>query len=144
MSIHSALLAKEAAMNVNRVLHVRDGNAIKTLQDFLAQWWGQLELDAMLAPVETSDDGVTSPQVISQPADLTKVNPFAPVMLSNKAAVVQEFIDDNPTSRLAVILRPCELRAMVELRKRHRVRYQSVSSGNDQESLVVISVDCPG
>ena len=119
-------------MNVNHVLHVREENAIKTLQDFLARWWEQLELDAMLAPVETADHGITAPQVISQPADLTKVNPFAPVMLSNTAAMVQEFINENPTSHLAVIVRPCELRAMVELRKRHRVRYQSVSSGNDQ------------
>jgi CO dehydrogenase/acetyl-CoA synthase alpha subunit len=43
-----------------------------------------------------------------------------------------------------VILRPCELRAMIELRKRHRVCYQQVYGGNDLESLVVIGVDCPG
>ncbi|HLO33764.1 MAG TPA: Coenzyme F420 hydrogenase/dehydrogenase, beta subunit C-terminal domain [Anaerolineales bacterium] len=131
-------------MNVNRLLRVREGNATKTLQDFLTVWWKQVQLDAMLAPVETSDQAVTSPQIISQPDDLAKVNPFAPVMLNNTAAMIQDFVRDNPTSHLAVILRPCELRALVELRKRHRVCYQSVSSGNDQESLVVISVDCPG
>lgn len=131
-------------MNVNHVLHVRDQNTVKTLQDFLGAWWARVELDAMLAPVETADHTGVAPQVISNPADLKNVNPFAPVMLSNTASMIEDFVKDNPTSHLAVILRPCELRALVELRKRHRVCYQSVSSGNDRESLVVISVDCAG
>ena len=131
-------------MNVNRILHVRDENTLKTLQDFLAAWWGQVGLDAMLAPVELPDHSAVSPQVISDPAELSNVNPFAPVMLANTATIIQDFVRDNPSRHLAVILRPCELRAMIELRKRHRVYYQSVYGGNDQESLIVIGVDCPG
>jgi formate dehydrogenase subunit beta len=131
-------------MNVNRILHVRDQDAVRTLDDFLAAWWGKVELDAMLAPVETTDHLGVAAQVITEPAELTKVNPFAPVMLNNTAAIIHDFLEDHPHSHLAVLLRPCELRAMVELRKRHRVVYQSVSSGNDRESLVVISVDCAG
>lgn len=131
-------------MNVNRILHVRDQNTVKTLDDFLAKWWRQVELDAMLAPVELPNHRGVSAQVITQPNELVKVNPFAPVMLNNTAAIIQEFVKDNPTSHLAVVLRPCELRALIELRKRHRVCYQSVASGNDSESLVVISVDCAG
>lgn len=131
-------------MNVNRIVHIRDQNTVKTLQDFLAAWWVQVELDAMLAPVELPDHRGVAPQVITQPADLVNINPFAPVMLNNTAAVVQDFLDDHPHSHLAVLTRPCELRALVELRKRHRIYYQSVLGGNDRESLVVISVDCAG
>ena len=131
-------------MNVNRILHVQDGNTVKSLQHFLATWWKQVELDAMLAPVETSDHGVAAPQVITHPADLARVNPFTPVMLSNTAPLIQNFVEDHPHSQLAVILRPCELRAMVELRKRHRVNYEAVSAGRGRERLVVIGVDCPG
>lgn len=131
-------------MNVNHILHVQEKNPIKTVQDFLAAWWGRVELDAMLAPVELPDHAGVSPRVISQPADLSRVNPFAPVMLNNCACMIQNFIEDHPHSHLAVLLRPCELRALMELRKRHRVYYQSVASGNDRESLVLISVDCPG
>ena len=131
-------------MNVNRILHVQDRNTVKTLQHFLAAWWGRVGLDAMLAPVELPDHTGVSAQVITQPADLENINPFAPVMLNNTASMVQGFIEEHPHSHLAVILRPCELRALIELRKRHRVRYHSVYSGNDQESLVLISVDCAG
>jgi formate dehydrogenase subunit beta len=98
----------------------------------------------MLAPVELRDRSAVSPQVISDPAQLAKVNPFAPVMLVNTATVIQDFVRDHPNQQLAVILRPCELRAMIELRKRHRVYYQPVYGGNETESLIVISVDCPG
>ena len=131
-------------MNVNRILHVRDEDTVKTVQDFLAAWWGQVGLDAMLAPVELPDHSAVSPQVISDPAELSNVNPFAPVMLANTATMVQDFVRDHPNLHLAVILRPCELRAMIELRKRHRVYYQPVYGGNEQESLIVIGVDCPG
>lgn len=131
-------------MNVNRILHVRNHDTIKTLQDFLAAWWVQVELDAMLAPVELPDHSGVSAQLVTCPEDLKHVNPFAPIMLNNTASMVQNFVDQHPHSHLAVLLRPCELRAMVELRKRHRVCYQSVSGGNERESLVVISADCPG
>lgn len=108
------------------------------------RWWRQVGLDAMLAPVGASDSDGVSAQVITQAADLAHVNPFAPIMINNTASLVQGFIEDHPHSHLAVILRPCELRALVELRKRHRVRYQPVVAGDDRESLVVIGVDCAG
>jgi formate dehydrogenase subunit beta len=131
-------------MNVNRILHVHDQSTLKTVRNFLAAWWTRMELDALLAPVELPDHSAVSPKVISRPEDFGEVNPFAPVMVNNTACIVQNFLDDHPHSHLAVMLRPCELRALVELRKRHRVNYHSVVSGKDQESLVLISVDCPG
>lgn len=131
-------------MNVNHILHVQDGNTVKTLQYFLAAWWKQMNLDAMLVPVELPDYTGVSAQVVTQPTGLEKINPFAPMMLNNTASMVQGFLEDHPSSRLAVVLRPCELRALIELRKRHRVRYQPVMAGNDQESLVLIGVDCAG
>lgn len=98
----------------------------------------------MLAPVELPDHNGVSPQVILDPAELSNVNPFAPVMLANTATMIQDFVRDHPNQHLAVILHPCELRAMIELRKRRRVCYQPVYGGNDLESLAVIGVDCPG
>lgn len=131
-------------MNVNRILQVQDGNSVQTLQRFLSAWWGQMGLDAMLAPVELPEHTGGSAQVLTEPAELEKVNPFVPVMLNNTATMVETFVEEHPHSHLAVVLRPCELRAMVELRKRHRVRYQPVAAGNDEQSLVVIGVDCAG
>src|SRR5512138_938573 len=128
-------------MNVNHILHIHNADTIKTLQDFLAAWWLRVELDAMLAPVELPDHSGVAAQLLTRPDELEHVNPFAPVMLNNTASLVQGFVREHPHSHLAVLLRPCELRAMIELRKRHRVCYQSAAGGNLHESLVVMSVD---
>ena len=131
-------------MNVNHVLHIQNQDAIQTLRNFLSDWWLRVELDAMLAPVELPDHGGVAPKVIEHPDDLSTVNPFAPVMLSNAASMVETFVRDHPRSHLAVMLRPCELRALVELKKRNRVHYIPESNGSRHERLVVFSVDCPG
>ncbi len=131
-------------MNVNRILLIRDGDLVKTFQHFLAAWWRRIELDALLAPVELPDHAGVSTQLISNPSDLSRVNPFLPVMLNNSASLVEGFIRDHPRSHLAVILRPCELRALVELQKRNQIHLRRESPARKGESLVTISVDCPG
>jgi formate dehydrogenase subunit beta len=131
-------------MNVNHILHIRDNNAVDTLRSFLSAWWVHVELDAMIAPIELPDHGGVSPQVIEHPDELSKVNPFLPVMLANSAPMVDGFIKDHPGSRLAVILRPCELRALVELQKRNRVQFPTPVKSDNHKSLVTIGVDCPG
>jgi|GEM_PF-777686 len=131
-------------MNVDRILRIRDGDAVRTFQEFLGAWWRRVELDAMLAPVELPEHAGVSTQQISQPAELSNVNPFVPIMPNNSASMVEDFVRDHPRSHLAVILRPCELRALVELKKRNRVHYHPVSSSREAESLVIIGVDCPG
>ena len=132
-------------MNVNHILQVRDGEVARTFQNFLAAWWSRLELDALLAPVELPGHAGVSAQVITDPADLCNVNPFAPVMLSNSATQVEPFVRAHPGAHLAVVLRPCELRALVELWKRHRVHFQPPAASRDGHGdLTIIGVDCPG
>lgn len=131
-------------MNANRILHIRENDAAGTLRSFLSAWWSRLELDAMLAPLELPDHGGAAPQAIERPEDLSRVNPFLPVMSANSASLVDGFVKDHPGGRLAVILRPCELRALVELRKRERVQIPPLTQGSDARGLIVIGVDCPG
>jgi formate dehydrogenase subunit beta len=131
-------------MKVNHILHIRDGDAVATLRNFLYAWWSHVELDAMLAPVELPDHEGAAAQVIENLDDLKKVNPFLPLMLSNSAAMVDGFIKDYPGRHIAVMLRPCELRALFELQKRNRVRFPKPVNGGNQKSLVIFSVDCPG
>jgi formate dehydrogenase subunit beta len=131
-------------MNVNHILRLGDDDAAGTLRNFLSAWWHRAGLDAMLAPVELSDNEGVSPQVIEHPDELKRVNPFLPVMPANSASLVDGFIKDHPESHLAVMLRPCELRALVELQKRRRVQFPPRVRGNDQKSLIILGVDCPG
>ncbi len=131
-------------MNINHILHIRDNDAVNTLRNFLSAWWLHVELDAMLAPVELPDNRGVVPDVIEHPDDLSRVNPFLPVMLANSAPMVNGFIRDHPGSHLAMMLRPCELRTLVELQKRNRVRFPTPANGDNQKGLVIFGVDCPG
>lgn len=131
-------------MNVNHILRLREDDAVGTLRNFLSAWWSRAGLDAMLAPVELPDAEGAAPKAIEHPDELKRVNPFLPFMPLNSASLVADFIRDRPGSRLAVMLRPCELRALVELQKRNRVQIPPRVRGDDQNGLIILGVDCPG
>jgi formate dehydrogenase subunit beta len=124
-------------MNVNRVVEVSSGDAVAALQDFLAAWWACASPDALLAPVEGAAGSEVLPQVIQAPDELRGVNPFAPVMFCNAASLAHQFIRAHPAERLAVMLRPCELRAFVEIQKRQPALPGSLAA-------LIIGVDCLG
>ncbi len=124
-------------MNVNHRLNVRNDDALETLRGFLAAWWMAVGLEAMLAPVEQPDGREIQTQVITQRAELARVNPFAPVMLENAATAISKFSRDYPGGRIAAMLRPCELRALIELRKR-----RNVPAADDK--VTILGVDCGG
>jgi formate dehydrogenase subunit beta len=124
-------------MNVNRVLEVSNGDAVSTLRSFLADWWSEYHLDALLAPIEQKDRRGLKIKVIEDPTELSGVNPFAPIMSGNAASAASHLLQDSANKRVAVMLRPCELRAFVELQKR-----KGHASGRGK--AVVIGVDCLG
>ncbi len=124
-------------MNVNHRLKVRNADPLGTLRDFLAAWWTAVGLEALLAPVEQPDGKEIRTQVITERADLARVNPFAPVMLENAATAISKLSRDFAGGRIAAVLRPCELRALVELRKR-----RNVAAADDK--VLILGVDCGG
>ena len=124
-------------MNINRILEVQHGDPLSALRQFLAACWVQNKLDAMLAPVELMESASITTQVIDDPAGLAAVNPFAPLMTSNAAGIANQIVQDNPDQRMGILLRPCELRAFIELQKRRPV-------GSQPHEFVVFGVDCIG
>jgi formate dehydrogenase subunit beta len=124
-------------MNVNRVLEIQDGNAVDTLRAFLIDWWGRYRPDALLAPVEVDERQGVAVKLIEDPAELASVNPFTPLLTCNSATNASRLMKEHPHSRMAAILRPCELRAFVELQKRER-------AAASPDAMIVIGVDCLG
>jgi len=127
-------------MNVNRIIPVHHDDPLAAVHEFLAAWWKSIGLQAMLAPIEAVDRSGVVTQPIDQLSDIERINPFAPLMLSNAAAFVNAFVRDRAGQHLAVMLRPCELRALIELRKRRRA--PAVDEAINDRTLVVIGVDC--
>jgi formate dehydrogenase subunit beta len=129
-------------MNVNRLLMIKEDDVVGRFRDFLSAWWEETDITAMLAPVEQSGDGIVMTQVIHDKSDVGKINPFIPFMPTNSAAAIGDFINSNPTGRLVVVLRPCELRTLFELEKRHRLPLETGAQIDNR--VVIIGVDCAG
>jgi formate dehydrogenase subunit beta len=122
-------------MKVETVINVKKGNILGTVRDFLASLLKEGVVDYLLVPEAMASGQTQAPSLIKDPAFLAKANPFSPVMPMNTAAVVSQLTNDNPGKKLGVVLRPCEIRALVELVKLNQANLKNVT---------LIGIDCLG
>jgi len=116
------------------VIPVENNEPLAAVRGFLRRLLEADVLDALLVPMGTPAGAVT-PALVADPDLLEAANPLAPVMGLNAARVAGHVSVREPRGRIGVVLRPCELRALVELTK-----LQQASA----EDLVIIGVDCLG
>ncbi len=119
-------------MGTSWVLHT-DGDPVARVRRFLSDLWGQARLDQMLVPVRRVDELSVGPILLDHPAGLASANPLAPVMHRNCASDLVIALQARPECYAGAVLHPCEVRALVELAKRHRLALANV---------LVIGVDC--
>jgi formate dehydrogenase subunit beta len=111
----------------------------KELAEALQDLWQEL-LDrgvfkVLLLPMGVGG-GLVAPGLLTDPARTGESRALSPYMPVNTARVLQMMTKTVPPSeKVAVVLRPCEARALVEL-----VKLKQISQAN----LTVISIDCPG
>jgi formate dehydrogenase subunit beta len=90
---------------------------------------------AILLPM-AMEGGLVAPALLTDPKRTGESRALAPYMPVNAARVLQMMTKTMPPSeKVAVVLRSCEARAVVEL-----VKLKQIS----QENLTVISIDCAG
>lgn len=109
------------------------GDPLGRLQQLVAAVWDEAALDGMLVPLATGNGEETAPALIYEPSQLKDVNPFRPLMTANAARDVPAHLAQDPTQRLGALLRPCEVRALVEMGKHNGFR---------PEQLLLVGVDC--
>ena len=91
-------------------------------------------VDAVLAPMAQNNKGVRL-TLVTSPAHLAEVDPFAPIAAVSGAKIASA-ITSRPSGRqVAMVLRPCEIRAVVELAKLKHVNLDDV---------LLIGLDCLG
>ncbi len=112
-----------------------NGDPLVALQAFLTAIWQEADLDYMLVPSRSSSDQPGIPIVIDRPNDLANVNPFQPVMSLNSARQIPALKSADPSKKIAALLRPCEIRALIEM-----VKHDSFSL----DDLMTVSADCLG
>ncbi len=115
------------------------GDPIGSLQQFIQTLWRQSGLDGMLVSLSHFPGGIrgdrAATQLLDDPAQLENFNPFNPLMTVNAARRVPEILRERPGAKLGVILRPCEMRALIEM-----VKHDSFSL----DHVLTICVDCLG
>jgi len=115
------------------------GDPLGTVRQFIQAAWAQVELDGMLVTMNGNQHSMPKPRLIEDPQRLEEVNPFTPLMTMNAARLVPELVREYPDRRLGALLRPCEMRALVEM-----VKHSSHHEPFEMKNVLTISVDCLG
>ena len=104
--------------------------------NFLADALDKGFLDALLLPIRVPAGDSFGYVLITERSLLTEASPFSPVMPIQGAKALSSLTRyGTGTKRIAALLRPCEIRAAVELHKLDQL---------DVESIFLMSMDCPG
>lgn len=115
-------------------LVIENGDIQKTLQGFLSGLFSTGLVDLLYLPMRTPS-GTVTPAIVSNPAMLAHADLLAPVMPVNGATQVGKLSIREPRPRVGVVMRSCEMRALVELVKMQQANL---------EDLLLIAVDCAG
>jgi formate dehydrogenase subunit beta len=116
------------------VIPVENNDVLAAIRGLLKKLLEAEVVDAVLVPLETPSGAVT-PVLVAEAGMLDAADPLAPVMGLNAARVVGPVSIREPRGRIAAVLRPCEMRALIEL-----VKLQQASL----DDLVTVAVDCLG
>jgi formate dehydrogenase subunit beta len=122
-------------MKTNTILPVKEGDVLGALRGLLGALLENQIVDALLVPLEIGQGRSLAQTLVQDPAYLSEANPFSPVMPVSSATLVSHLTGDNPSQKVGVVLRPCEIRALIEL-----VKLQQANLDN----LTIIGVDCLG
>ncbi|WP_462326411.1 Coenzyme F420 hydrogenase/dehydrogenase, beta subunit C-terminal domain [Desulfobaculum sp.] len=116
-------------------LTVKDKDPLGTVQDFLSMLLAQGEVAAVFVPRHMPGGGPVMPSLVTDTAELATADPFAPSFPLNAARLVARLSRGETDGTVAAVLRPCEIRAFVELVKLNQ---------GSVENLLIIGADCAG
>jgi formate dehydrogenase subunit beta len=114
------------------------GGELASLRDFLARLLQSGLAEAVLVPAETQSGRAAIPALIRDPEQLEIANPLLPVLGISGARMLSLLTRrgrDQRGAPIAAVLRPCELRSLVELSKLNQV---------NMSRLLTIGLDCGG
>jgi len=112
-----------------------DGNPQAAIRTVLRDMLSAKLADAVLVAGRTPYSALPMPILCSDPARLETADPLAPVAPFNAARQAASLLRSDAGRRVAVVLRPCEVRALVELAKLHQCTL---------ENSIVIGIECLG
>jgi len=116
-------------------IQIENGDLLSGLRDFLKQVLAAEEIAAMLVPLQLPMKAMVMPALVSDPAGLDAANPLAPAFPLNAAKLASRLTRKPAGATVAAVMRPCEIRAFVELVKLKQAR---------PDDLLIVGIDCLG
>ncbi len=116
-------------------IDVHDHDLLAALRNLARLVLAQEGIEAILVPRRLPLKSMVMPALVSDPEGLAEMDPLAPAFALNAARMVSRLTRKPSGGRLAVMLRPCEIRAFIELVKLNQGRL---------DDLLIIGTDCLG
>lgn len=116
------------------ILKVENKNISETVANFMQGLFNQGVIEALLVQQDIPG-GMAVQTLVKDPKTLKNVNPLAPVSLQNAARLLSDLSRRNLDEKVGVVLRSCEVRALIELVKLNQANI---------DNLIIIGVDCLG
>lgn len=116
-------------------LEVKNNDIVASLQVFLKSVLELPQIGAMLVSQHLPMKNVVMPTLVTDPQALEGADPLAPSFPLNAAKLVSRLTRKPSGAKIAAVLRPCEIRAFVELVKLKQA---------GMENLILIGFDCLG
>ncbi len=116
-------------------VEVRDGDFNAALAEALGALLDREVVGALLIPQEASSRTALHQTLVRDRRGLRRARPLSLMMAASAARFLQELSESEPETRVGAVLRPCELRATVELVKLNQV---------NRDGFLLIGVDCIG
>src|SRR5512136_624599 len=120
---------------MNGLVPVENNNTRAAVSALLTKVLQSGMVDALLVPLRNPAGDAVTPALVKNPALLAQADPLAPVLPVNGARLASMLTQHSPRPRLGVVMRSCEIRALVEL-----VKLQQASL----EGMTLIGIDCLG
>ncbi|MDY7035072.1 MAG: formate dehydrogenase, partial [Thermodesulfobacteriota bacterium] len=116
-------------------IEVHDKNIVTSLQEFLKNLLKEGDIIGLLVARHLSGKNSVMPTLVTDPEMISGADPLAPAFPINAAKTVSKLTRKPIGGNVAVVLRPCEIRAFIELIK--------LKQGN-MDDVVIIGFDCLG
>lgn len=117
-------------------LSVDNGDALVTIRNFLKQLLTSEIVSGLLVPMMLPGGDGFVQSLIRDPAMMDMANPAAPTVAVQSAKILSDLTSGPATgARIGVVLKSCEIRAVVEL-----VKFLQIKLDN----IITIGIDCLG
>jgi len=116
-------------------IEVKEQDLLASLQGFFKTLLQKGGISALLVPQRLPMKNAVMPTLVTDPEKINGTDPLAPVFPMNAAKVVSKLTRRPLDDRVAVVLRPCEIRAFIELVKLKQGR---------TEDVLLVGLDCLG